>query len=112
MREIGVKFKMFHLRSWKSLSATYLVAFFSFFFFFFFFRVCFPVSFYCESPLAFVFPHIMVPFVQIKNVKNTHVVVLLKLLQPATLLKVKILHGCFHVFEIVQMVPNRAIRLM
>ena len=110
MREIGVKFKMFHLRSWKSLNATYLVAFFSFFFFLF--RVCLPVSFYCESSLAFVFPHITVPIVQIKNVKNNHVVVLLKLLQPATLLKVTILHGCFHVFEIVQMVPNRAIRLM
>ena len=29
-------------------------------------------------------------------------------LQPATLLKLTLLHGRFHVFQIVQMVPNRA----
>ena len=29
-------------------------------------------------------------------------------LQPATLLKVTLLHACFHFLKIVQMVPNRA----
>ena len=49
-------------------------------------------------------------YYNLKNVKNNHGVVLLFLkLIPATLLKVKLLHGCFfHVFKIVQMVLNRA----
>ena len=36
-----------------------------------------------------------------KNTKNTHGGVLL-------LVKVTLLHGCFHIFKIAQMVPNRA----
>ena len=47
----------------------------------------------------------------LKNVKNTHEGVLLSVkLQPvkhATLLKVTPLHGVFHVFYIVQIVPNQ-----
>ena len=41
--------------------------------------------------------HDLVPFVQFKNVKNTHGGVLL-LVYPATLLKVTLLHGCFSDF--------------
>ena len=43
----------------------------------------------------------LVPFVQLKkkNVKNTHGgMLLLVKLKPATLIKVTLLHGCFHVF--------------
>ena len=44
-----------------------------------------------------------------KNVKNTPGGVLLSAgFKPATLLKLTLLHECFHVFTIVQMVPNRA----
>ena len=42
-----------------------------------------------------------------KNVKNTHGGVLLVIL-----LKVSLLRGCFHVFYIVQIMPNRAKRLI
>ena len=37
-----------------------------------------------------------------KNLQSTY-----KLLLPATLLNVTLLHVCFHVFQIVQMVSNR-----
>ena len=46
-----------------------------------------------------------------KNVKNTQggVLILVKLqASAATLLKLTLDHWCFHVFKIVQMVPNRA----
>ena len=46
----------------------------------------------------------------LKNVKNITSVTFSKVagFQPATLLKVTLLHGVFHIFYIVQMVPNRA----
>ena len=52
----------------------------------------------------------------LKNVKNTHrgVLFLVKLQASAcnaTLLKVKIIHGGFHFFKIVQVVLNHAKRL-
>ena len=42
----------------------------------------------------------LVPLVQLKNVKNTHggVLILVFRLQPATLLKLTLLHGCFSHF--------------
>ena len=46
----------------------------------------------------------------LKNVKSSHrgVLLLVKLqATAATLLKVTLLHGCFHVLKIVQMVPSR-----
>ena len=39
-------------------------------------------------------------------------VTLSKVAEPATLLKVTLLHGCFSRFYIVQIVPNRAKRHM
>ena len=51
----------------------------------------------------------------LKIVKNTHerVLPLVKLqAKPATLPKVALFQGCFHVFKIVQMVSNRAERLV
>ena len=33
-------------------------------------------------------------------------------MNPATLLKVKLLHGFYHVFKTVQMVPNRSKRII
>ena len=49
----------------------------------------------------------LVPFVQFKNVKNTHGGVLLLVKWQAFLLKVTFLHGCFSRFYIVQIVPDR-----
>ena len=46
----------------------------------------------------------------LKIMKNTHggVLLLLKLQEPATLLKETLLYGCFSCFWIVQIVPNHA----
>ena len=46
----------------------------------------------------------LVPFVQFKKHEKHE----WRIVKPATLLKVRLLHGFFHIFKIVQMVPNRA----
>ena len=60
--------------------------------------------------------HNLVPFVLFKkrdrgDTPHRGVILLVKLqaeMKPATLLKLSLLHGYFHVFQIVQMVTNRA----
>ena len=36
------------------------------------------------------------------------IIIIIIIIRPSTLLKVALLHGCFHVFKIVRMVTNRA----
>ena len=43
----------------------------------------------------------------LKNIKNTPGCILLSV-KRVTLLKGTLVHGCFHIFKIVQVVPNRA----
>ena len=46
--------------------------------------------------------HDLMPFLPFKNVQSTHAGVLILLESQA------VLHGCFHIFKIAQMVPKRA----